>query len=142
MTFDLGDVRRFTADLDARMDRCDNGEGMECANLDGTLRHYAVLCCEFCEHCRQWGRAIFAGQSAFDPEVERLWIDEGVRLYGRAQELWTYGQQMAQEKCFVLESGAVLGSALRWLEHLLFAWVTPKLAVAPLARRGIAQSPA
>jgi len=37
-TFDLADVRRFTADLDARMDQCDTGEGMECANLDGTLR--------------------------------------------------------------------------------------------------------
>ena len=48
-TFDLGDVRRFTADLDARMDQCDNGEGIEFADLDGTLRHYAVLCCEFCE---------------------------------------------------------------------------------------------
>src|SRR5436189_5417802 len=88
-TFDLAEVRGFAADLEARMDRCDNGEGTECANLDGTLRHYAVLCCEFCEQCREWGRAIFAGQSAFDPEVERLWIDEGVRLYGRAQELGT-----------------------------------------------------
>jgi hypothetical protein len=63
-TFDLADVRRFTADLDARMDQCDNGEGMECANLDGTLRRYAVLCCEFCEEVRQWGQAIFYGQAA------------------------------------------------------------------------------
>lgn len=38
-TFDLADVRRFTADLDARLDQCDNGEGMECTNFDGTLRH-------------------------------------------------------------------------------------------------------
>ena len=71
-TFDLADVRRFTADLDARMDQCDNGEGMECANLDGTLRQYAVLCCEFCEQVRLWGRAIFYGLAAFDPEVVEM----------------------------------------------------------------------
>ena len=28
-TFDLAEVRGFAADLDARLNRCDNGEGME-----------------------------------------------------------------------------------------------------------------
>lgn len=137
MTFDLADVRRFTADLDARMDQCDNGEGMECANLDGTLRHYAALCCEFCERVRQWGRAIFYGQAAFDPEVEKLWLDEGIELYRRASGLWAYGQEMKGE-CFVLQNGAALGAALWRLERLLSAWVTPKPAIAPLARHGVA----
>lgn len=136
-TFDLADVRRFTADLDARMDQCDNGEGMECANLDGTLRHYAALCCEFCEQARQWGRAIFYGTAAFDPEVEILWLDEGFELYCRASDLWAYGKEM-QGECFVLENGAKLGSALWRLERLLFGWVTPKQAIAPLARHGVA----
>jgi hypothetical protein len=83
-TFDLVEVRTFATDLNARMTRCDNGEGIECATLDDTLRHYATLCCEFREGVRQWGRAVFAGRVAFDPEVERVWIDEGVRLYSRA----------------------------------------------------------
>ena len=61
-TFDLAEVRAFTADLDARMNRCDNGEGMECANLDGTLRHYAELCCQFSERVRQWGRRSSTGK--------------------------------------------------------------------------------
>jgi hypothetical protein len=135
-TFDLADVRRFTTDLDARMDLCDHGEGMECMNLDGTLRHYAVFCCEFCERVRQWGRAIFYGQAAFDPEVERLWLDEGIELYRRASDLWAYGQEM-QGECFVLQNGAALGSAVWRLERLLSAWVTPKLATAPLARNGV-----
>lgn len=56
-TFDLAEVRSFAADLGARMERCENGEGMECAHLDGALRQYAVLCCEFCERVREWGRA-------------------------------------------------------------------------------------
>jgi hypothetical protein len=136
-TFDVADVRRFTADLDARMNECDNGEGMGCANLDGTLRHYAALCCEFCEHVRQWGQAIFYGRAAFDPEVERLWLDEGTELYRRANSLWAYGQER-QGECFVLQNGAALGSALWRLERLLSTWVTPKPAVAPLARHGIA----
>ena len=140
-TFDLADVRRFTADLDTRMDQCDNGEGMECANLDGTLRHYAVLCCEFYEQVRQWGRAIFYGQAAFDPEVETLWLDGGIELYRRASDLWAHGQEM-QGECFVLQNGAALGSALWRLERLLSNWVTPKPAIAPLARHGVALTPA
>jgi hypothetical protein len=141
MSYDLAEVRRFTAELDARMDECDNGEGMECANLDGTLRHYAVLCREFSERVRQWGRAIFYRQAAFDPEVEKLWLEEGIELYRRASGLWAYGQEMHGE-CFVLQNGAALGSALWRLERLLCAWVTPKPAIAPLARHGVAQNDA
>jgi len=140
-TFDLAEVRDFAANLDARMSQCDNGEGMECANLDGTLRQYAVLCCEFCEQCRRWGRAIFSGQVGFDPEVELVLLDEGARLHGRASELWMYGEQL-KGVCFVLEGGAALGSTLWRLERLLSGWVTPKRAVAPLARNGVATTPA
>jgi hypothetical protein len=140
-TFDLAEVRRFTADLDARMNQCDNGEGMECANLDDTLRHYAELCCEFHERVRQWGQAIFYGQAAFDPQVEKLWLDEGTELSRRAHELWTHGEEV-KGNCFVLESGAQLGSALWQLQRLLSGWVSPKPAIAPLARHGIARTPA
>lgn len=80
-TFDLAEARGFAAELTARMDRCDNGEGMYCANLDSSLAQYANICVEFCEGARQWGRAIFAGHAAFAPEVERLWLDQGNRLY-------------------------------------------------------------
>jgi hypothetical protein len=139
-TFDLADVRRFTADLDARMDQCDNGEGMECANLDGTLRLYAALCCEFREQIRRWSSAVFAGQVAFDPEVERTLLDKGYRLLERASDLWSYGQAR-QGDCFELEAGAPLGSAIWRLERSLDNWVTPKLAVAPLARLGVALTP-
>src|SRR5438445_8244458 len=114
-TFDLAEVRRFATDLDARMARCDSGEGMECANLDAALRWYAALCCEFCEQARHWGHAIFSGQAAFDPEVEQVWLDAGRRLYDRARELWSYGQKQAEGPCYVLEGGAVLGSALWYL---------------------------
>lgn len=136
-TFDLADVRRFTADLGARLDQCDNGEGMYCANLDATLGHYALLCCEFRERVRQWGLAIFYGQAAFDPEVERLWLDEGIQLYRRAIDLWGYGQEKHGE-CFALQNGAALGSALWRLERLLSTWVTPRPANAPLAGHGVA----
>lgn len=140
-TFDLADVRRFTADLDARLNQCDNGEGLECANLDGTLRHYAKLCCEFCDQVRQWGRAVFYGKAAFDPAVEQLWLGEGHELFRRAAELWGYGQDK-QGECFVLENGAALGSALWRLDRLLTHWVTPQLATSALARRGVSMSAA
>jgi hypothetical protein len=140
-TFDVAEVQSFATSLSDSMDRCDNGEGMECANLDSTLKRYAELCCDFCEQVREWGRAIFAGQVAFDPEVERIWLDEGHRLHRRAIGLWVCGHE-AQGRCFVLEAGAALGSALWRLEQLLNGWVTPKLAVSPLARQRLALSPA
>ncbi len=136
--FDLAEVRGFTADLDARMTRCDNGEGMECANLDGTLRRYAELCWEFCEQVRKWGRAVFAGQVAFDPEVERLWRNEAIRYYARASELLVDGARAEAGPCYVLEGRAALGYAAWHLQRLLAGWVTPKLAVAPLARQRVA----
>jgi hypothetical protein len=140
-TFDLAEVRGFTADLDTSMNHCDNGEGIECANLDETLKHYAVFCCQFCEGVRRWGRAIFYGQAAFDPEVEKLWRIKGIELLRRASALWAYGQERKGE-CFVLDNGAALGSALLWLQRLYSPWVTPKPAIAPLARHGVALTPA
>jgi hypothetical protein len=140
-TFDLAEVRSFATDLEARMNRCDNGEGLECSNLDDTLRHYATLCCEFREHVRQWGRAVFAGRAAFDPKVEEIWLDEGVRLYSRAVDMLSYGEQAEDGPCFVLDGNAALRSALLGLYQLLKGWVTPKLAVGPSARRGLVLSP-
>ena len=139
-TFDLAEVRAFTADLDARMKECESGEGMQCANLDDTLRHYAELCCRFSEGVRQWGLAIFYGRVAFDPEVETLLFGGADELYHRASQMWEYGQGL-QGECFVLENGAALGSALWRLDRLLSAWVTPKPATAPLARNGFQLAP-
>ena len=76
-TFDLADVRGFAADLDAGMNRCDDGEGKECPTLDDVLRHYAGLCSEFSDQVRRWGDAVFSGRSKFDPEVERVFRGEG-----------------------------------------------------------------
>jgi hypothetical protein len=142
-TFDVAEVRDFAADLGARMDRCDNGEGMQCANLDGALRHYALLCHEFSENVRRWGREVFAGRVAFDPEVEPVWRTEAVRLYARAMALCAAGQQAGTEgMCYVLDGQAALGAALWELYPLAYRWVTPELAVGPSARQGLPLEPA
>ena len=135
MTFDLADVRGFVANLDARMIRCQNGEGMECATLDAALRHHAGLCCEFSDRVRRWGRAVFAGRVALDPEVELIWQTEGSRLYARAMKMRALGQKAAVS-CYLLEGQNVLLSALWDLHRLLQGWVTPRLAVGPSARGG------
>lgn len=139
-TFDLAEVRNFAVDLESRLNRCDNGEGMECASLDDTLRHYASLCCEFRECVRHWGRAVFAGRVAFDPAVEQIWQTEGVRLYSRAVEMLAYGQQ-AEVPCYMLDAQAILQSALFDLDQLLRKWVTPQLAVGPAARQKLEATP-
>src|SRR5262249_19062861 len=102
MTFDLADVHSFTADLDARMERCDNGEGMYCATIDATLEHYAKLCCEFTERVRQWGREIFAGRVAFDPEVEAHFRKKGEELHSRAERWFALGYEDKDDPCYDL----------------------------------------
>ncbi|MGP0063309.1 MAG: hypothetical protein ACLQGP_06855 [Isosphaeraceae bacterium] len=140
-TFDLAEVRGFAADLDARMLRCDNGEGMECATLDDTLWLYAELCGEFREGVREWAREVFAGRVEFDPAVERAWLEECQRLLGRAMDLWRGGQQ-AKVPCFTLDSLPLLQSAIWDLDRLLKGWVTPKLAVGPAPRQTQTLDPA
>jgi hypothetical protein len=141
-TFELAEVRSFAADLDAQMDRCDNGEGMECATLDAALQRYADVCCKFRDGVRQWGRAVFAGQVPFEPEVEQAWHIEGHRLYLRAMRMWTHGQK-SEGQCYILEGRIFLQAALWDLYRLLTGWVTPKLAVGPSARRkSLPNSPA
>lgn len=142
-TFDMAEVREFTNDVWSRMDQCDNGEGMQCANLDDTLRRYATLCREFHERVRQWGRAVFAGRVAFDPAVENLWKTEGWRLYVRARELLSAGYKAETEgPCYSLDGKHALELALWRLHEFLSEWVTPKLAVGPSARRGLPLEPA
>ncbi len=138
--FDLAAVREFAANLDVRMNQCDNGEGTECMDLDNTLRHYASLCCEFRDGVRQWGQAVFRGRIAFDPEVERVWKDEGTQLYNRACDLLSYGDT-AEIPCYVLDGVGALRSSLLGLHQLLTLWVTPKLAVAPSARQKLEMTP-
>src|ERR1035438_4537112 len=45
-TLDLTDVRRFTDDLNDRLRRCENGEGMICSSLDESINYYDQLCGE------------------------------------------------------------------------------------------------
>jgi len=136
-TFDLPEVRGFVADLDARMARCQNNDGRECSTLDAALTYHAKICREFIEGVRRWGRAVFAGRVALDPEVEAVWLTEGWRLYGRATGMYAIGQE-SEESCYVLEGRHVLSTALWGLYRLLKGWVTPGLAVGPSARRGLA----
>jgi hypothetical protein len=138
--YDLQEVRKFASDLNARIARCDNGEGAECASLDDALRHYASLCLEYLEKVRAWGREVFAGRVEFDEEVERVWKDEGLSLYRHAAGLLAFGEQ-AEIPCYILEGQQILQSALWSLKSHFEPWVTPSLAIAPSARTRLNFSP-
>jgi hypothetical protein len=133
-TFDLVDAHNFAAHLDAGMDRCDD-EGMERLKLDVALQHYTDLCCEFTKNVREWGREVFSGRVAFDPEVERLFKERGQRLYSRALKMWNYSLQLAARLSPPFNSHVTLNEALLDLGRLLNGWVTPNLAVGPSAKR-------
>ena len=139
-TFDLVEVQDFVAGLDARMSRGEDGEGTEHVSFDDALRHHADLCREFYDMVRRWGREVFAGRVAFDPEVERAWLTEGWQLHHRARELRDRGQSVGDSGSQPGGREALQG-ALGDLHRLLSKWVTPKLSVGPSARLGFGANP-
>jgi hypothetical protein len=140
MAFDVKQVEDFAANLNARLDRCTNGEGNQCETIDVVLNCYAECCCRFAEEVRRWARDIFAGRVAFDPISEELWKAELVRLYDRAYKVWSLGRQ-AKIPCYVLDGQCKLESALFNLGELISGWVTPRLAVGPSARQAFPSNP-
>jgi hypothetical protein len=139
-TFDVAEVQAFVDDMDVRMKRCENGEGIACATLDTTMRTHSQLCCEYTNAVLTWGHNIFRGTIAFDPRVESLWREQGSRLYARGVELNSLGRSQ-EVPCYVLDSLSQLGFALWRLGHLLKNWVTPGLAVGLSARRQLVTDP-
>lgn len=132
-TFDLAEVRTFTADIDARLKKCDNGEGMGCSSIEGSLRHYATECRAFRAGVCNWALAVFGGRVAFDAEVEEFVLSEGRRLLGRAVAKADYADRM-EHGCYMLEGRIDLRDALKDLARLLNPWVRPQLSVGPAAR--------
>lgn len=135
-TFDLAEVTKFTFDLRARIDECENGEGMECANLESTLRNCAKWCDEVRIAIREWGKGVFAGRVAFDAEVEQMFIAEGRNVYQHARDVLSLGKA-SEDECYVLSGPAFLQAALWRLDQLLRNWVTPTPAIGPSARLGL-----
>ena len=134
ITCDLAEVCNVTADIRARMDRRENGEGVDCAASDADLRRYAELCREFCDQVEQWADAVFSGRVEFDPEAERVWKEEGWRLHSRSSEMWN-GGGMGEAPRHTLERQNALETALEELRDMLDGWLTPKLSVGPAAKR-------
>ena len=133
-TFDLAEVRGFTADIHARMDRRVNGEGSDCAALDADLRRYTELCREFYDQVQQWEDAVFSGRVVFHPEAERVWKEGGWRLHSQATEILNRGQD-TEAVCYDLAWKRDLQDAIEDLYEMLDGWLTPKLSVGPAAKR-------
>lgn len=132
-SFDLAEVRSFAADLDDRFERFHQGKGRAPIRHEEMLRHFTVLCREFHEEVRAWGRAVFSGQVSFDEEVERVWREEGLRLHRRAVEVLSSKKKAANAPT-LREASEQLQAILLDLHRLLLDWVRPQLAVGPAAR--------
>jgi hypothetical protein len=138
-TLDLIAVHRFTEDLNDRLRRCDNSEGMMCATLDENINHYVQACAELREYVNHWARAIFTGQTAFDPAVEDHLRTEVRRLLHRAKQLAARGRAMDGE-CFVLHGLNSLHRHMADFDYLLENWVRPRMAVSPTPRVKLSQT--
>src|SRR5262249_26901389 len=100
--FNATKVQALAADLSARFDACDNGEGMDCANLDETMQRYASLSCTFCAAARRWAREIFAGRTTYDAQAEQAWQRELAKLHERVKGLLSLAQE-SEEACYRLQ---------------------------------------
>lgn len=129
-TLDLPAARRFSEDLNRRILQCDNGEGMECANLESTLNHYADLCHELQTTIAGWANSVFSGETGFDVEVEAVLKNEARVLVARAKQVAAYGRALDAE-CYKLHALNRLHYLLADLDYLLEHWASPKLAVGP-----------
>ena len=140
ITYEPNQVQDFANDLNAQWEKCENGEGMECQELDTTLGFCADRCCEFLATLTEWGRDIFAGKVVFDPITEQQWKTELFKLFDRAHRLWRRSAKKEVD-CWELGGQVKLEAALWSLSQLKDGWVTPKLAVGPSARLGHLMSP-
>jgi hypothetical protein len=138
-TFDLPEVRGFVAGVEARINRCENGEGMDCADLEDSLHLYAKACCEFRNAVRLWGQEVFSTRVAFDPEVERLFRERGYVLLTRAAAVFDRGRKV-EDECYTFSGRNALGAALWELYQLLNGWVPPQPSISPSARQGFVAS--
>lgn len=133
MTYDVDGIQQFTANLSAKIAGCENGEGMECATLDAALSRHADICCEFVTAVREWAHDVFTGKIPFDPEAERVWREQGEKLYYSLLE-WVELGKAAEAPCYQLDGGSVILWPVSDLAQILKNWVSPRLAVSPAAR--------
>jgi hypothetical protein len=136
-TYDINQVKEFSAEVIADLDRCENE--IRCDSIDRHLDYYAERCCTFTEAVRKWGRDVFAGRVAFDPAAESQWRAGVAELYARAQRVLMIGKE-AESECGGFGGKRNLESALWKLSQLMFRWVAPKLSVGPSARQEFAFS--
>lgn len=138
-TLDLFAVRHFTDDLNERIRRCDNGEGMICSTLEESINHYVQLCGELRVYVNQWARAIFTGQVAFDQAVEDILKDEIRHLLHRSKQVAARGRAM-DGQCFVLQGLNSLHCHIADFDYLLENWASPRPAVSPAPRVRLSQA--
>jgi hypothetical protein len=132
-TLDLHAVRRFTDDLNDRLRRCDNGEGIICNTLEESINHYVQMCRELRAYINAWARSIFTKQVPFDPEVEKVLKEEVRHLLKRAKEVAARGRAM-DGYCFILQGLNLLHCHIADFDYLLENWVSPQPAIAPAPR--------
>lgn len=140
-TYDRESVRAFAIDLTHRMERCDNGEGTQCATLEDILRLHADLCYKYHADVRAWAREVFTGRIPFDTETDQLFRAAGERLYNRSVSLYEDARTFEQP-CCMTGTQATLSDAIWRLHPIVTDWTSPLLAVGPSARYGLTESPA
>jgi hypothetical protein len=131
-TFDINQVKEFSAEVAAELDECESE--IRCETIDNSLSIYAERCCKFSERVKKWSRDVFAGNVAYDPAAESQWKAEVHQLFFRAQRVLEIGRE-AESECGGFTGKRKLEAALWNLSQLVYAWVAPKLAVGPSARQ-------
>ena len=131
---DYNQVREYSEGIIAKLDSCENRDGIECAAIDSTMKNCAKYYCEFLGKLGEWGRDIFYGRVAYDAAAEAFWKAQLVHFVERAETLLNHGIE-AEDDCNFLEGRNSLAWAVYRLQYVMNYWVTPKIAVGPSARQ-------
>jgi hypothetical protein len=133
MTHDAPSVRHFMDDMTTQIRKCDQGEGMLCSTLDEKINHYVEWCRNLRQTLNERAKKVFAGEIAFDPEVERIYKEAFRNLLQKAIPVAARGREKNREY-FELKGLDPLHYYLADFGYLLENWVSPQLAVSPSPR--------
>ena len=131
---DSTNISEFVAILNERMSRCDNGEGMECANMDFLLNRYSEIGGSYLCMVRKWSVCVFSGSEEYDSRSDQALRTLGSNIYSKIYQVFVSAQQM-EFPCYEFANLNKIRSVLFELQRLLDPWMPPSRAVSPAARR-------
>lgn len=138
-TFDIPAVQKFIGHLNTLREQC-NGHLAHCDGLDAAMNCQYLICNKLSFAVTQWANSVISNRIDFDPEVERLLLEEIDRELDGALPLIEQGKEYAGECGFNRSHLNALEGYYKALHFWKDNWVSPAKATAPARRIKLSES--